>query len=191
VADRVEATAWDPGRYRPLLRLLARCQVPRHLRRKLDDSDLVQQTLFIAHRKADQFRGRTSAEYRAWLLRILASRMPQELRKYHSKKRNVAQECSLEEALEESVVCLGGLLGGRQPTPEERERHEEELLRLSEGLEELPDDQRTAVEMKHLRGFRVKKIAEDMGKTEAAVASLLQRGVARLRELMRNDRGCG
>ena len=49
---------------------------------------------------------------------------------------------------------------------------------------ELNPEQRQAVEMKHLQGWSVADICEHTGRSEAAVAGLLRRGLKRLRELM-------
>jgi RNA polymerase sigma factor (sigma-70 family) len=63
-------------------------------------------------------------------------------------------------------------------------RHEE-LLRLAEALEALPAEQRHAVELKHLTGWRLDAISEQMGRTKQSVAGLLRRGMKELREHLR------
>jgi RNA polymerase sigma-70 factor (ECF subfamily) len=61
---------------------------------------------------------------------------------------------------------------------------EEQLICLAEALQQLPEDQRTVIERKHLQGESVSEIAQSMGRTKASVAGLLRRGLDRLRELL-------
>ena len=56
---------------------------------------------------------------------------------------------------------------------------------LERALRRLPEDQRTAVELKHLHGWRVRAIAAEMGRSQTAVAVLLRRGLKTLQNLMR------
>jgi RNA polymerase sigma-70 factor (ECF subfamily) len=62
-------------------------------------------------------------------------------------------------------------------------RHEE-LLALAEALTRLSPDQRQAVELHHLKGCPLAEVADHLGRSKAAVAQLLFRGLKRLRELL-------
>src|SRR5712692_1344888 len=73
--------------YRSYLKVLARLQIGRRLRGKVDDSDLVQETFLEAHRNFPQFRGTSEAELVAWLRKILAVRLARLVRRYLGTRR--------------------------------------------------------------------------------------------------------
>ena len=56
-----------------------------------------------------------------------------------------------------------------------------ELLRLADALADLPEPMREVVILKHCRGQTLQQIADHLGKTVPAVASLLRRGLEALR----------
>src|ERR687884_581060 len=73
-------------------------------------------------------------------------------------------------------------LADERSSPSEQALRQERLRRLDEALAALPEDQRTAVELKHLHGLAVADIAHQMGRSETAVGGLLRRGIRKLRE---------
>jgi RNA polymerase sigma-70 factor (ECF subfamily) len=170
--------------YRDYLRLLARMQLNPLLQAKIDPSDIVQETLLRAHERHDQFRGQTEAEYAAWLRQILANQLIDAARRFGAAGREVVRERSLEEALQESAIRLESWLATGSPSPEQRAARQEDVLRLARALAELPQDQRAVVEMKHLQGCSLEAIGQHLGRSKGAVASLLHRGVVRLRALL-------
>jgi RNA polymerase sigma-70 factor, ECF subfamily len=171
-------------RFRSYLLLLARAGLGGRLRGKLDPSDVVQQTLLEAHRDAAQFRGTTDAERAAWLRQALARNLANAARDLTRAKRDVGRERSLQAALDDSSARLEAWLVAEQSSPSQRAARGEDLLRLAAALAQLPDAQRQALELRHLHGRPLADIAGEMGRTPAAVAGLLHRGLAQLRTLL-------
>lgn len=170
--------------FRDYLHALARLQISPRLRGHLEASDVVQLTLLEAHRKCHQFRGDTPEELRAWLARALAHNLADEVRKLLTAKRNVVREQSLEQAVAESSCRLQAFLADPGPSPSEQVAHGEQVIRLAGALARLPEPQREVVVQRHLEGRPLAEIARHIGRTEAAVVGLLQRGLKTLRELL-------
>lgn len=165
---------------------LAQLKLSPSLRAKVSPSDIVQQSLLQAHQHLDQFRGGTEAGLAAWLRRILVRNLIDTRRRYHSRKRDVSRERSLESAAERSPRSLECWTASEESSPSKRAEHEEQLLRLAKALARLPSEQRVVLELKHLHGWTVAEIGRHLEKSETAVAGLLRRGLQRMREIL-ND----
>jgi RNA polymerase sigma-70 factor, ECF subfamily len=129
--------------FRPYLRMLAAAQLPWHLRGRVDPSDVVQNTLLKAHERFDQYRGTSEAELAAWLRTILARAVIDALR----------PEPLLLQALEQSSSRLEALIAAKSSSSREQAARQEELERLAEALEQLPEDQRTAVQLQQIQDY--------------------------------------
>jgi RNA polymerase sigma-70 factor (ECF subfamily) len=181
-----EAGTRQPEDYRNYLCQLARLEIGPRLQAKLDASDIVQQAVLHACEKRGQFRGRTEAEWLAWLRAILANAIAAAARRFGTLARDLARERSLEEGLELSSSRLEALLVADHTSPSERAVRREELLRLASALGQLPEDNRTVVELHHLKGLPIADIARELGRTPPAVVGLLYRGLKKLRELLQH-----
>ena len=172
----------DFGQYRDYLVLLAQLQVGPRERAKVDVSGVVQQTLLEAHQAQDQFHGRSHDQRLAWLRRILANNLADEFRKLHTDMRDIAREQSFDAAIEQSSARLAAWLPADDPTPSAILQSEERSLRLVAALHRLPPAQREALVLQHWHGWSLAEIATHLGRTPAAVAGLLKRGLRQLRD---------
>jgi RNA polymerase sigma-70 factor (ECF subfamily) len=170
--------------YRDYLRLLARLQLDPRLQGKLDPSDIVQETLLKAYQALPQFRRQSDAEMTAWLRTILANTLTDAVRRFGTGARDVNLERSLQAAVEESSSRLEAWLTQEKSAPDEQAMRQEQLLRLAGALAQLPEDQRRAVELRHLKGCALAEVAQQMDRSKGAVAKLLLRGVEKLRGLL-------
>jgi RNA polymerase sigma-70 factor (ECF subfamily) len=171
LAERLES-------FRSYLLILARTRIEPALRGKLDPADVVQQTLVRAYEKRHLFHGRDDARRAAWLRAVLANVLADGFRKLGPGGQPVR---SLEQSLEQSSLRLEAFLVADQSSPSQRADRNERLLRLADALAALPDDQRQAVEARHLQGASLVEIGAAMGRSVPAVAGLIQRGLRALR----------
>ena len=172
-----------PQEYRSYLILLARSSLRRAgpLAPKIDASDIVQDVLMRAHLAVGQFKGKTEAELMAWLRRILANQLTDATRHFARQKRNAALERTYQETIDDSARRLERVVAPDQTSPSQKASKFERASRLAEALAELPEDQRVAVELHHLSGFKLGEVADHMERTHASVAGLLRRGLKTLR----------
>jgi RNA polymerase sigma-70 factor (ECF subfamily) len=169
--------------FREHLGLLARLQLSANLAGKIDLSGVVQQTLLEAYQAGDDFPS-GAAQQAGWLRRALANNLTDEIRRLGSRGQERVQEHSLEQALEASSARLEAWLACEAPTPGSAAIHNEQLARLAEALLELPEDQRVAVELHHLRVLSLADVGQRLGRSREAVAGLIFRGLKKLRSLL-------
>lgn len=174
---------WDA--YRAYLHLLVRLRTGADWRGRVDASDVVQVTLLEAHQAAQELAPLPDERRLAFLRRLLANNLVDALRKVQVRQRHVVSE----QALGESSQRLENWCAAQQPSPSARAVGAEQWLQLAAALDSLPEDQRRAVEMKHLQGLTLADIAAALGKTTTAVGGLLFRGMRQLRLLLNPEPG--
>ncbi len=169
--------------FRSYLLLLARIQLDTGPRNRIDPSDIVQQTLLEAHAKVHQFHGDDSG-LAAWLRQALSNNLRDAWRALRQARRDIRREQPLPDLIEQSSVRLEGMLAAADSSPSQRAVRNEDLLRLADALMQLSDAQRDAIVLHHLQNCSLAETARSLGRTDAAVAGLLHRGLKKLREIM-------
>jgi RNA polymerase sigma-70 factor (ECF subfamily) len=132
----------------------------------------------------DRFRGCSEATLAAWLRQILANQLANAARDLGRAKRDVGRERSLEAALDASSTRLAAWLAAQQSSPSQRADRNEQLLRLAEAMEALPEAQREALTLHHLHDWTLEDVGRHLGRSPAAVAGLIKRGLKQLRLLL-------
>ena len=120
----------------------------------------------------------------AWLRQALVNNLRDAWRALRKGKRDIRRELALDEAVAHSSARLEGMLAAPDSSPSQRAVRNEDLLRLADALIQLPEAQREAIVLHHLQGCTLSETARGLGKTDAAVAGLLHRGLRKLREIM-------
>lgn len=161
--------------HRDQLRRIAESELSERLSKRVDASDVVQQTYLSVCRKVDQFQGQNTEEFVAWLFQIHRHNIKDAAR-YHttSAKRDINSE----QSANVEIVATGH----EESTPSHKAIKNEEEQQLLELIDRLPEDQGRAVEMRHVQGLSLNEIAKRMDRSNLAVASLLKRGLEKLRQ---------
>jgi RNA polymerase sigma-70 factor (ECF subfamily) len=174
--------------YRGYLTLLARVELGRQLRAKVDPSDLVQEAFLEAHRDFEQFRGQTEADLLAWLRRVLATGLADQVRRYRgTRRRDLRLERQLAADLEHSSQALERALTAPDASPRGLAERREETLRVAGALERLPPDYRDVLLLRHFEELTFPEIARRLDKTLDAVKKVWLRGLARLRRTLEDE----
>ena len=172
--------------FRTYLLHLARLHLNSDLHVKCSPSDLVQETLLEAHKYRDHFQGGTFARQAAWLCKILVNRAAKIGRDMRRLKRDFRREQSLQASVLRSSARLQEFLSVKAPSPSDKAIKNEHLLIVSATLEELPDVQRDVIILHFIEGQSMDEIGRRIGRTSAASAGLLHRGLKRLRSLLKD-----
>jgi len=171
--------------YRSYLLLLARVEIGRQLRSKLDASDLVQEAFLEAHRHFDGFRGEEERQFLAWLRSILAGTMANQVRRYlGTQGRDVRLEQQLADSFDRSSMALGAALTCPASSPSQQVARREQGVQIASALAQLAEDYRVVIVLRHLEGLTFPQVAQRMGRSVDSVEKLWLRALGRLRQLM-------
>jgi RNA polymerase sigma-70 factor (ECF subfamily) len=169
--------------FRNYLLLTAREGLEPWLVVKAGASDLVQDTLFRAHRAFGDFRGRSEAEWRNWLRTILVRRLANHRRRYGAtSKRRLAREVPIGSA-------MVGSPASREPTPSQEFARREREAALLAAIDRLPERHRAVVIGHHRDRESFEQIGRRLGISAEAARKLWTRALGRLRQELGSEHG--
>jgi RNA polymerase sigma-70 factor (ECF subfamily) len=183
VSDSESNLAATLNQFRPMLLTLAEAMISPTLRRDLEASDLVQQTLLEAHCNMEQLVRMNAAVIFSWLRSALQHNMQDAIRHLHAQKHDIRRRVQLSD-LENSWCRLQELFVDQDTSPSEVLQRNEQLCLMLSALQTLPENQRAALILKHLKGHSLKEVAEALQLSESAAAGLLHRGRQRLAQCL-------
>jgi len=164
-------------RLRPRLRAYVRRKLPRSLRSKVGESDVIQSAYLAAFLNISDFENRGDGSFARWVASILDHKLLDEVRRYvDTDKRSVARE----ERLRTTAGPARKLSG--MTTPSAVAIDAEERMRLARAMERLTPDHRTVLRLIHERGLTLEEASAEMGRSSEAVRKLHARAVVALGE---------
>ncbi len=157
----------------PALRAFVRLKAGPTLLAKESCSDLAQSVCRDVLENADRFRFGGEAEFRKWLFTTAMRKIADRAEHWRADKRNPGRERA---GLDEEEAQ--GLAGIWSPSGQAAAR--EELQRVESAFGKLAPEKQEVILMARLMGLTHTQIAQELGKTEVAVRSILSRALAEL-----------
>ena len=153
------------------------CAIARRIVGDQDAGDVAQETLLLAHRNRDRFRG--DASYRTWLYRIATNEALMQLRRNHTAFAAL-------EALDAQIqpADLPQNLHAWPLDPARVALNQELHDQLEHALARLPASLRVVFVLREIEGLSTDETAAALGLGESAVKVRLYRARLRLRELL-------
>jgi RNA polymerase sigma-70 factor, ECF subfamily len=163
--------------YRPYIRVIARAAREGCAPARLDDSDLIQDTLLLAHRAFGRFRGTTVAEFAGWLRQLTLRTVGHTVRAHLGTGKRDA-------ALEQPLADFDALAVPDGSSPDGRAAQHERAAKIAAAIEQLPEEMQQVVLGRLLDGLPYSALAARLDKSEGALRVVYTRALRRLREIL-------
>jgi RNA polymerase sigma-70 factor (ECF subfamily) len=181
-----DALAAFIAEHRPQLMAFIERQLGTALRRKVEPDDVLQET------SAEALRALPTTELGdrdpfSWLCQIAEHRIIDLHRRFFgAQKRDAGREVPLGAAggSETEPAGLINLLVASMTTPSQAFSRDAREMRLLAAMQKLPPEQQAALRMRYIENLPSKQIAENLGKTDAAIRVMLTRSLKKLQELL-------
>lgn len=175
-------------RHRQALRRLVALRMDRALARRLDASDIVQDVLVEANRRLPDYLLDPCLPFQLWLRQIARDRLIDAHRRHRvAARRSVDREQPLAAYRDQSTMDLAAQLRDRELTPSAEATRRELERRFQAAIEQLNDDDREVVLLRHFEHFSNQETAQALGLSEPAAGMRYLRAMRRLRGLLDED----
>jgi RNA polymerase sigma-70 factor, ECF subfamily len=180
-ADRLLAEFRDP------LRRLIDLRLDPALMRRVDASDIVQDVLLEANQRLTEYLQKPDMPFHLWLRHLAQDRIIDTHRRHRvALRRSIDREQPIHKPAlnDESSAALAGQLMADDRTPATAAMVGELRVRLAEAVNDLADDDREIILMRHQELLSNQEVAAALKLTEAAASMRYLRAVRKLRAVL-------
>jgi RNA polymerase sigma-70 factor, ECF subfamily len=178
------------GEFREPLRKVIDLRLDPVLGRRVDASDIVQDVLIEANQRLTEYLKNPAMPFHLWLRHLAQDRIIDTHRRHRlAQRRSVDREQAIARPAwnDESSVSLVAQLIDTERTPTSEAIQHELQRRLSDAIDQLGDDDRDIVLMRHHEALSNQEVAKLLGLTEAAASMRYLRALRRLRAVLVPD----
>ncbi|MCK6455803.1 MAG: RNA polymerase sigma factor [Phycisphaerae bacterium] len=174
----------------PRLRPCIANRVPSALQSLIDADDIVQDAQLEVIRRIRGFESRGRDSFRGWVATIALNRLRSMINAHRASKRGGGLCHSCIDQRDAAGITGSALVtaAGPDETPDQILAQRETVAAVTDALRALPAHYREAIRLVQLKGCSVKRVADQMGRTERAIHGLIRRGLALLRRHLADER---
>ena len=175
------------NRHRDALKRLVRMRMDRALARRVDASDVVQDVMFEASRRLNDYLREPKMPFHLWLRQLAKDRIIDMHRRHReAQRRSIDREQPLEspQFADRSSMNLAAQLRDNELTPAAENTRRELRARFLTAIEQLSEDDRDVILMRHFEELGNGEVAEALGLSAAAAGMRYLRALRRLRVIL-------
>jgi RNA polymerase sigma-70 factor, ECF subfamily len=169
-------------RHRQSLHRMVQAGLNRGLSRRVDASDVVQETLLSASRRLAEYLQNPQLPFHAWLRQLARDRLADAYRRQLADKRDVSREQSVGD--DQPSLSPAAQVRDEELTPAAMLMRTELAHCFSAAVDQLPDEAREIILMRHAEQLTNSQAAELLGLSEPAASMRYLRALRQLKSLL-------
>jgi RNA polymerase sigma-70 factor (ECF subfamily) len=170
-------------RHRDSLHRMVECRLNQGVARRVDASDIVQEALLTASRRLADYLKNPGMPFHAWLRQLARDRLADVYRRELADKRNIAREQPGAPTERSSLNPLANI-SDDELTPATTLLRKEFAQRFQQAVDQLDDDAREIVLMRHAEQLTNSQAAEILGLSEPAAGMRYLRALRQLKSIL-------
>ena len=177
-------------RHREAVRRMIQMRLDQAVARRVDASDVVQDVLMEASQRLKDYLANPAMPFHLWLRQLAKDRIIDMHRRHRAaQRRSVDREQNMSGLGndEQSAADLAALLKDAELTPAAAALRREMEQRFLVALDQLEENDREIVVMRHFEHLGNSEVAEALGLSPPAAGMRYLRAIRRLRELLGGD----
>ncbi len=174
-------------RHRDPLRRMIELRMDQKIKQRVDASDIVQEVMIEANRRLQKYLENPIMPFHLWIRQMARDRIIDAHRRHRgSEKRSVDREKAMVApgAMDRSTIELAAQLCDAEMTPAEAATMKELQQRFQNAIEELDENDREIVIMRHVEQLTNQDVASALGLSEPAASMRYLRAIRKLRTLL-------
>lgn len=169
-------------RHLPGVRAFVRLNAGRAIRERESTSDLVQSICREVLEDVQTLASDEESAFKKWLFTAAARKIVDRDRHIHAARRDARRETPIDDDTSRAPELAAPYAAFRSPSGDLAMK--DEIRRIEEAFDRLPDDQRRVLTLTSIVGLSCAEVATALDKSEVAVRQALSRARARLAMLL-------